>query len=104
MFARCFGPLYDIPYNSYRIRLFEKDYPIIYNGVYHSKDQSIRYFIYGIPIYSPDTIFKVGDTKIFGWYTVTLLDIHSPTTETTSKDDKYKVKSNGSFSGEYKVY
>lgn len=104
VFARCFGPLYDIPYSSYKVRLFEKEYPIISNGVYRSKDQSIRYFIYGIPIYSPDTIFKVGDTKMFGWYTVTLLDIHSPTTETTSKEDKYKVKSNGSFSGEYKVY
>lgn len=104
IFAGCGGPLYDVPYNSYKIRLFDKEYPIINNGVYRSKDQNISYFIYGIPIYSPDTIFKVGDTRVFGWYTVTLLDIHSPTTEETSKDDNFKVKSGGSFSGEYKVY
>ncbi len=104
VFAGCSGPLYDVPYNSYGIRFFEKEYPIINNGVYHSKDQNISYFIYGIPIYSPDTIFKVGDTRAFGWYTVTLLDIHSPTTQETSTEDKFKVKSGGSFSGEYKVY
>lgn len=104
VFARCGGPLYEIPYNSYKIRLFEKEYPIIYNGAYRSKDQNISYFIYGIPIYYPETILEVGESQVFGWYTVTLLDIHSPTTEETSKDDKYKVKSGGSFSGEYKVY
>ena len=104
VFAGCGGPLYEIPYSSYKIRLFEKEYPIIQNGVYRSDEQNISYFIYGIPIYYMDTLFKVGDTKTFGWYTVTLLDIHSPTTEETSKEDKYKVKSAGNFSGEYKVY
>ena len=67
VFAGCGGPLYDIPYSSYKIRLFESEYPIINNGAYRSKDQNISYFIYGIPIYSPDTIFKVGDTRVFGW-------------------------------------
>ncbi|NMC76426.1 MAG: hypothetical protein GYA60_03925 [Candidatus Methanofastidiosa archaeon] len=104
VYAGCGGPLYDIPYNSYKIRLFEKEYPIIYNGKYKTTDHNIGYFVYGIPIYYPETIFKVGDSKVFGWYTVTLLDIHSPTTEETSKEDKYKVKSGGNFSGEYKVY
>ena len=36
VFAGCGGPLYDIPYNSYKIRLFEREYPIINNGVYRS--------------------------------------------------------------------
>ncbi len=104
VFAGCDLPLIDIPIIYNEIRFFGRDYPIIYNGVYSSNDHEIRYFIYGRPSYSPNTILRVGDTRNFGWYTVTLLDIHSPTTGTTSKDDKFKVRSGENFSGEYKAY
>lgn len=104
IFVDCGLPLYNIPLNYYEIRFLGRDYPIIYNGIFRSEAQDIRYFIYGLPSYLPNTILRVGDTRTFGWYTVTLLDIHGPTSRLTAKDDKYKVSSLGNFSGEYKAY
>ncbi|NMC76407.1 MAG: hypothetical protein GYA60_03830 [Candidatus Methanofastidiosa archaeon] len=91
---------------SQKIKLFDDYYYLLYNGDFRNKDGEIKmkYFIYGTRQQSNNVIFKVGDKKQFGWYTVKLLDIQGSQIHETSDGDKYKVKSGGGYSGEYKVY
>lgn len=91
---------------SQKIKLFDDYYYLLYNGDFRNKDGEVKlkYFIYGTRQQSNNVIFKVGDKKAFGWYTVKLLDIQGSQVQETSEGDKYKVKSRGAYSGEYKVY
>ena len=92
--------------SSQKIKFFDDYYYILYNGDFRDNEGKVRlkYFIYGTRQMSNDVIFKVGQMKDFGWYTVKLLDIQGQQTEETSSGDKFKVPSAGTFSGEYKVF
>ncbi len=89
-----------------KIKLFDDYYYLLSNGDFRNNegDIKLKYFIYGTRQQSNGVIFKVGDKKEFGWYTVKLLDIQGSQIQETSEGDKYKVKSAGKYSGEYKVY
>lgn len=91
---------------SQKIKFFDEYYYILYNGDFRDSQGNpiLKYFIYGTRQMSNDVIFKVGQRKDFGWYTVKLLDIQGQQTEETSSGDKYKVPAEGNFSGEYKVF
>lgn len=92
--------------SSQKIKFFDEYYYILYNGDFRDSEGNpiLKYFIYGTRQMSNDVIFKVGQRKDFGWYTVKLLDIQGQQTEETSSGDKYKVPTEGNFSGEYKVF
>jgi len=92
--------------SSQKIKFFDEYYYILYNGDFRDDEGDVRlkYFIYGTRQMSNNVMFKVGQGKDFGWYTVKLLDIQGQQIEETSSGDKFKVPSSGTFSGEYKVF